>query len=93
MNVNALFYGAAPPRVGKLLCGTLHFLLPGGGHPNMNRREFITPLGGDDPARDCSESAFDVAGIAPSIRFPQYVRLNPQRGSRTAQNQRSVLGD
>ena len=64
MNVNALFYGAAPPRVGKLLCGTLHFLLPGGGHPNMNRREFITPLGGDDPARDCSESAFNVAGIA-----------------------------
>jgi len=46
MNVNALFYGAAPPRVGKLLCGTLHFLLPGGGHPNMNRREFITLLGG-----------------------------------------------
>ena len=30
----------------RLLCGTLHFLLPGGGHPHMNRREFITLLGG-----------------------------------------------
>src|SRR5215470_12805880 len=28
------------------LCGTLHFLLPGGGHPHMKRREFITLLGG-----------------------------------------------
>src|SRR5262249_114939 len=26
-------------------CGTLHFLLPGGGHPHMKRREFITLLG------------------------------------------------
>src|SRR5262249_9800943 len=25
---------------------TLHFLLPGGGHPHMRRREFITLLGG-----------------------------------------------
>src|SRR5215510_4555144 len=30
----------------RLLCGTLHFLLPGGGHPHMKRREFITLLGG-----------------------------------------------
>src|SRR5262249_21240043 len=30
----------------RLLCGTLHFLLPGGGHPHMRRREFITLLGG-----------------------------------------------
>src|SRR5436305_3967706 len=29
-----------------LLCGTLHFLLPGGGHPHMRRREFISLLGG-----------------------------------------------
>src|SRR5499433_3787505 len=28
------------------LCGTLHFLLPGGGHPHMKRREFIALLGG-----------------------------------------------
>jgi len=40
-----------PVRLGliackRLLCGTLHFLLPGGGHPHMNRREFITLLGG-----------------------------------------------
>src|SRR6516225_9183354 len=27
-------------------CGTLHFLLPGGGHPHMKRRQFITLLGG-----------------------------------------------
>src|SRR5215468_8702513 len=26
--------------------GTLHFLLPGGGHPHMNRRHLITLLGG-----------------------------------------------
>src|SRR5262247_4522345 len=30
----------------RLLCGTLHFLLPGGGQPTTNRREFITLLGG-----------------------------------------------
>src|SRR5499427_6271076 len=30
----------------RLLCGTLHFLLPGGGHPHMKRREFIALLGG-----------------------------------------------
>src|SRR5262249_30618726 len=30
----------------RLLCGTLHFLLPGGGHPHMKRRAFITLLGG-----------------------------------------------
>src|SRR5258706_7156264 len=30
----------------RLLCGTLHFLLPGGGHPHMKRREFISLLGG-----------------------------------------------
>jgi hypothetical protein len=30
----------------RLLCGTLHFLLPGGGHPHMKRREFILLLGG-----------------------------------------------
>src|SRR5262245_28140082 len=29
----------------RLLCGTLHFLLPGGGHPHMKRREFIKRLG------------------------------------------------
>ena len=28
----------------RLLCGTLHFLLPGGGHPHMKRREFIKLL-------------------------------------------------
>src|SRR5262249_51965136 len=28
------------------LCGTLNFLLPGGGHPHMKRRAFITLLGG-----------------------------------------------
>src|SRR5262249_37922139 len=28
-----------------LLCGTLHFLLPGGGHPHMKRRAFVTLLG------------------------------------------------
>src|SRR5262249_26199617 len=30
----------------RLLCGTLHFLLPGGGHPHMKRREFIAFVGG-----------------------------------------------
>src|SRR6516165_8642285 len=30
----------------RLLCGTLNFLLPGGGHPHMKRREFIALLGG-----------------------------------------------
>src|SRR5207244_140820 len=30
----------------RLLCGTLHFLLPGGGHPHMKRREFIILLAG-----------------------------------------------
>src|SRR5262249_48033005 len=30
----------------RLLCGSLHFLLPGGGHPHMRRREFITLIGG-----------------------------------------------
>src|SRR6516225_5181495 len=30
----------------RLLCGTLNFLLPGGGHPHMmRRRDFITLLG------------------------------------------------
>ena len=28
------------------LCGTPNYLLPGGGHPHMKRREFITLLGG-----------------------------------------------
>jgi hypothetical protein len=28
------------------LCSTQHFLLPGGGHPHMNRRKAITLLGG-----------------------------------------------
>src|SRR3954470_694398 len=28
------------------LCGTPNYLLPGGGHPHMRRREFITLLGG-----------------------------------------------
>jgi hypothetical protein len=32
-------------RVLELLCGTLHFLLPGGGHPHMKRRAFIVLLG------------------------------------------------
>src|SRR5262249_41307959 len=30
----------------RLLCATLHLLLPGGAHPHMTRREFITLLGG-----------------------------------------------
>src|SRR5436309_6591696 len=30
----------------RLLCGTLHFLLPGGGHPHMKRRQFIKLIGG-----------------------------------------------
>jgi len=30
----------------RLLCGTLHFLLPGGGHPHMNRRTLIALIGG-----------------------------------------------
>src|SRR5215813_11923922 len=30
----------------RLLCGTLNFLLPGGGHPHMKRRAFITRVGG-----------------------------------------------
>src|SRR5206468_4463489 len=30
----------------RLPCGTLHFLLPGGGHPHMKRRTFISLLGG-----------------------------------------------
>src|SRR6266498_3313722 len=30
----------------RLLCGTRSYLLPGGGHPHMNRREFILALGG-----------------------------------------------
>ncbi len=29
-----------------LLCGTPNYLLPGGGHPHMNRREVITVLAG-----------------------------------------------
>src|SRR6478609_355362 len=29
----------------RLLCGTRSYLLPGGGHPHMKRREFITLLG------------------------------------------------
>src|SRR3954468_14580666 len=28
------------------LCGTPNYLLPGGGHPHMKRRKFITLLGG-----------------------------------------------
>src|ERR1700745_1830891 len=30
----------------RLLCGTRSYLLPGGGHPHMKRREFITLLVG-----------------------------------------------
>ena len=30
----------------RLLCGARNDLLPGGGHPHMKRREFITLLGG-----------------------------------------------
>jgi hypothetical protein len=30
----------------RLLCGTRSYLLPGGGHPHMKRRKFITLLGG-----------------------------------------------
>src|SRR3954468_12603706 len=28
------------------LCGTPNYLLPGGGHPHMKRRDFISLLGG-----------------------------------------------
>src|SRR6478735_11945074 len=34
----------------RLLCGTRSYLLPGGGHPHMKRRDFITLLGGASPA-------------------------------------------
>jgi hypothetical protein len=30
----------------RLLCGTRTYLLPGGGHPRMKRRQFMTLLGG-----------------------------------------------
>src|SRR6516225_966236 len=38
----------------RLLCGTLHFLLPGGGHPHMSRREFVMLFGRGAAADICT---------------------------------------
>jgi hypothetical protein len=66
----------------RLLCGTLHFLLPGGGHPHMRRREFIPPLGGAAASsRRCrwvgllhpGSQAYLVAAFREGLKEKRYV--------------------